>query len=148
MRSSGFAFRASNDPEKSRRALRLVFANWLAQVDRPAAERAHSATHAGVLIYEADRSAPPADSAVTPEVLSEAIDHTILARRMFRPDNPNRNASYYGSWEGNGVFARERRRRSVLLVKLAAELYRREQGKPAANAGALLGAISRTCLRE
>jgi hypothetical protein len=27
----------------------------------------------------------------------------------------------------------------VLIVKLAAELYRREQGKPPANAGALLG---------
>jgi hypothetical protein len=48
------------------------------------------------------------------------------------------NVSYYGSWEGDRVFARERRRRSLLLVKLAAELYRREQGKPAPNAGSLL----------
>jgi hypothetical protein len=127
-----------NDPEKSRRALRLVFANWLAQVDRPAAERARSAKHAGLLIYEADRTAPPAARAVTPDVLSAAIDHTILARWMFRPDDAERNVNYYGSWEGDGVFARERRRRSVLLVKLAAELYRREQGKPAANAGSLL----------
>jgi hypothetical protein len=133
-----FRFRALNDPEKSRRALRLVFANWLAQVDRPAAERARSAKHAGLLIYEADRTAPPAARAVTPDVLSAAIDHTILARWMFRPDDAERNVNYYGSWEGDGVFARERRRRSVLLVKLAAELYRREQGKPAANAGSLL----------
>ena len=65
-----FRFRASNDPEKSRRALRLVFANWLAQVDRPAAERARSATHAGLLIYEADPTAPPAARAVTPDALS------------------------------------------------------------------------------
>ena len=135
-----FRFRASNDPEKSRRALRLVFANWLAQVDRPAADRARSATHAGLLIYEDDRAAPPAARIVTPDVLSEAVDHTILAQRLFRPDNLNRNVDHYGSWEGHGVFARERRRRSVLLIKLAAELYRREQGKPTPNAGALLGA--------
>jgi hypothetical protein len=139
-----FRFRASNDPEKSRRAIRLVFANWLAQVDRPAAERARSATHAGLLIYEADRAAPPAARAVTPDVLSEAIDHTILARWIFRPDNAERNVNYYGSWEGDGVFACERRRRSVLTIKLAAELYRRERGKPPAKAGALLG----TCLAE
>ena len=133
-------FRASNDPEKSRRVLRLVFANWLAQVDRPASQRARSATHSGLLIYEADRAAPPPARAVTPDVLSAAIDHTTLARWMFRPDNAARNVNYYGSWEGHGVFARERRRRSVLLIKLAAELYRREQGKPTPNAGALLGA--------
>jgi hypothetical protein len=134
-----FRFRASNDTERSRRAIRLVFANWLAQVNRPAAERARSATHAGLLIYEADRTAPPPARAVTPDVLSKAIDHTILARWMFRPDNLERNVNYYGSWEGDGVFARERRRRSVLTIRLAAELYRREKGKLAANAGALLG---------
>jgi hypothetical protein len=134
-----FRFRASNDTERSRRALRLVFANWLAQVDRPAAERARSAKYAGLLIYEADRTAPPAAWAVTPLVLSEAIDHTILARSLFRPDNLDRNVDQYGSWEGDGSFARERRRRSVLLVRLAAELYRRELGKPPANAGDVLG---------
>ncbi len=32
--------RASNDVERSRRTVRLLFANWLAQVDRPAAQRA------------------------------------------------------------------------------------------------------------
>ena len=31
-----FRLRASNDVERSRRAMRLLFANWLAQVDRPA----------------------------------------------------------------------------------------------------------------
>jgi hypothetical protein len=36
---------------------------------------------------------------------------------------------------------RERRRRAVLVVRLAAELYRREHGKPPATAGALLGPV-------
>ncbi len=133
-----FRFRATNELERSRRALRLLFANWLAQVDKALADRAPSTIYARVVIYEADRAAPPAASAVTPEALSRAIDETMLARRIFRPDEPGRQVDI--SWEGDGIFARERRRRSVLIVKLAAELYRRERGKPPANAGALLGA--------
>ena len=33
-------FRGSNDIERSRRVVRFLFTNWLAQVDKPAAERA------------------------------------------------------------------------------------------------------------
>ncbi len=44
-------------------------------------------------------------------------------------------------WESEGELARERRRRSVLIVRLAAELYRREHGAAPAMAGALLGTI-------
>ncbi len=140
-----FRFRATNELERSRRALRLLFANWLAQVDKPAADRAPSASHADVLIYEADRTAPPAARAVAPELLSRAIDENLLARSILRPDKPGWKVDI--SWEGDGTFARERRRRSVLIVKLAAELYRRERGRPPANAGALLGPISRNCPR-
>ena len=32
--------RATNDVERARRVLRLLFANWLPQVDRPAEQRA------------------------------------------------------------------------------------------------------------
>jgi hypothetical protein len=134
-----FRFRASNETERSRRAIRLVYANWLAQVDKPAAERAPKAIHGGVLIYEADRAAPPAARAVAPETLSLAIEETLVAKLLFRSDDAERSEFGTGLWEGNGVFARERRQRSVLLIKLAAELYRRDQGKPPANAGALLG---------
>jgi hypothetical protein len=42
-------------------------------------------------------------------------------------------------WEGNGLLAREPKRRAVLTVKLAAELYRREKGHSPATAGSLLG---------
>ena len=37
------------------------------------------------------------------------------------------------------TLAREPRHRAVLIVKLAAEVYRREHTKPPAMAGALLG---------
>ena len=48
------------------------------------------------------------------------------------------------AWEGESPLAREPRRRAVLIVKLAAELYRREHGRPPENAGALLHG----CLKE
>jgi hypothetical protein len=131
-----FRFRASNETERSRRAFRLLFANWLAQVDKPAADRATNAMHAGVLIYDADPTAPPAARTVSPETLSRAIEETLLARSVLRPDEAGEKVDI--SWEGNGVFARERRRKSVLILKLAAELYRRERGERPANAGALL----------
>ena len=136
-----FRFRASNELERSRRAIRLLYANWLAQVDKPAADRAPKAIHRGVLIYE-DPAAPPPARAVTPETLSLAIDETLVAKLLVRSDDAARSEFGTGLWEGKGVFARERRRRSVLLVKLAAELYRRESGKPAANAGALTRQLS------
>jgi hypothetical protein len=132
-------FRASNELERSRRAIRLVYANWLAQVDKPAAERAPSAIYGGLLIYQADRAAPPAARAVAPETLARAIDETLVAKRLVRVDAADRSAfalDYF--WERDSAFARERRRRSVLLVKLAAERYRREQGKTPANVGTLV----------
>ena len=58
--------------------MRLLFANWLAQMDRPAAQRAPVAIKEPVLIYAADPTAPPAARAVAPEVLNKAIDHNAL----------------------------------------------------------------------
>ena len=137
-------FRASNEPERSRRVFRLIFANWLSQVDKPAAKRAPFARHAGVLIYDVDQASPPTARAVTPEELGHAIDESLLAKLVLSQDGTDAREHGYASWEGNGGLARERRRRSALLVKLAAELYRREQGKPAVKAGELLG----SCLEE
>jgi len=129
---------ATNDVARSQRALRLLYANWLAQVDKLAANRAPIAIRKPILIYASDPTAAPAARAVAPEVLDKAIDRTSLAREMFRPDDP-RSSRDPSPWEGDGPLAREPRRRSVLIVKLAAELYRREHGQPPATAGSLLG---------
>jgi hypothetical protein len=134
-----FRFRASNELERSRRAIRLVYANWLAQVDKPAAERAPSAIYGGVLIYQAGPTAPSAARAVPPETLAHAIDATLVAKRIVCVYEGDRSMlAFEYSWEGDSAFAHERRRRSVLLIKLAAELYRREQEKMPANVGTLL----------
>ncbi len=119
--------------------MRLLFANWLAEVDRPAAERATVAVREPVLIYATDPTVPPAALAVTPEFLARSLDRNALSRTIFHFDEPADLAYQAEVWEGNGPLARERRRRSLLIVRLAAELYRREHGAAPATAGALLG---------
>ena len=134
--------RATNDVQRSRRAMRLLFANWLAQVDKPSKDRAPIAVQKPTLIYAADPTAPSAARAVAPEDLNKAIDRTSFASEIFRPLDP---ASTSGTpmarapWEGEGLLAREPRHRALLIIKLAATLYRREHGKPPATAGVLLG---------
>jgi hypothetical protein len=131
--------RATNDVERSRRVLRLVFANWLAQVDKPPSKRAAIAVEKPTVIYAADPSAPAAARAMAPQDLDKAIDRTSLAREIFHRRDAEKTSIAETPWEGDGPLARELRRRGVLIVKLAAELYRREQGRPPATAGALLG---------
>ncbi len=137
----------TNDVERSRRVLRLLYANWLPQLDRPARERAPIAIRTPTLIYASDANAPVAARAIAPEDLDAAIGRTLLAQQVFRPADrfPQSGPPWSGwAWEGDSSLAREPRRRAVLIVKLAAELYRREHGRPPANAGVLLDG----CLRE
>ena len=69
----------TNDVERSRRVLRLLYANWLPQLDRPASERAPIAIRTPTLIYASDANAPVAARAVAPEDLDAAIGRTLLA---------------------------------------------------------------------
>jgi hypothetical protein len=134
-----FWLRASNDVERSRRAARLLFANWLAQVDRPTARRAPIAVKSPMPIYAADPTAPPAARALPPEELARVVDHNALARHLFGVDAKEYISLRMAVWEGDGLLARERQRRSALIIRLAAELHRREKGVLPATAGALVG---------
>ena len=79
-----------------------------------------------------------------PEDLDAAIDHTLFAKQILRPDDSRMlGEGLFNSasgWEGDGLLAREPRRRLVLIVRLAAELYRREHGKLPSTASELVGA--------
>jgi hypothetical protein len=131
--------RASNDVERSRRAGRMLFANWLAQVDRHAGRRAPLAVKEPVPIYASDPTAPPAANALLPEELAAVVDHNAVARHLFGADAQDFVSFRMAVWEGDGLVARERQRRSALLVRLAAELYRREKGEFPRTAGSLVG---------
>ncbi len=134
--------RATNDVERSRRVLRLLYANWLPQVDKPAGTRAPIAIRKPTLIYAADPNAPQSARAIAPEDLDRAIGQTLLAQEFVRPsfwNDAQGGPPWSGwAWEGDGNLAREPRRRAVLIVKLAALVYRREHGSFPASAGALL----------
>jgi hypothetical protein len=130
---------ANNNVERSQPAIRLLYANWLAQVDRPAAQRAPVAMEDPVLIYAWDPTAPAADRAVAPERLARAIERNPYARAILFVDHAQHHPFRPPPWEGNGLLARERRRRSAMIVRLAAECYRREHGAAPPTAGTLLG---------
>ena len=126
---------ATNELERGRRAFRLLFANWLAQADRPDARRLRSQSE--------NRSGstqmippPPGQPAVTPQFLAQTFDRLELSYILFstRLDDPG-----VPPWEREGELTRERRRRSVLIIRLAAELFRREHGAFPHEAGELLG---------
>ena len=131
--------RATNDVERSRRVLRLLFANWLPQLDKPAADRAPIAIRSPTLIYAADPNAPLAASAVAPEDLDAAIGRTLLAEQFFRPLDrfPQGGAPWSGwAWEGESSLARR---------APAARGADREAGGRALSARAREAACERRC---
>jgi hypothetical protein len=129
---------ATNDVERSRRAFRLLFANWLAQVDKPHSERAPIAIEKPTVIFAADPQAPFAARAVSPEVLDAAISRTAFASEALHPP-PGAGSIHNVLFQTKGILPLEPRRRAVLIVKLAALLFGRERGHPPATAGELLG---------
>jgi hypothetical protein len=134
----------SNDDERSRRLFRLLLANWLPQVDRPESERATAAIGGPTPIFAADSSAPASANVLEPAMLDRLLSESLLANFMFRPNREDFGGLQMSLWDKHGPLARERRRRSALIVRLAAEVYKREQGRPAANAGDLRGSYIKT----
>jgi hypothetical protein len=130
----------SNDDERSRRLLRLLLANWLPQVDRPESERAPVAIAGPTPIFAADPAAPVAAQVLPPHDLDLLLNESLLANSIFRPGSQQNYGQFQMSiWEKDGPLARERRRRAALIIRLAAEVYKRERGRSPANAGELMG---------
>ncbi|WP_422929307.1 hypothetical protein [Singulisphaera sp. PoT] len=130
---------AGRELERSRRVFRLLCANWLAQADRPPSRQAPLATRAPIWIHADDPTAPPSARAISPRALADAIDGLDLS---FLLASANRPAEPL--WAAGGALGKERRRRSALIIRLAAEVYLREQGTAPTDAGALLGKVLET----
>jgi hypothetical protein len=92
-----------------------------------------------VPIYASDPSAPPAANALPPEELARVVDRNALARHLFGADAKDFVSFRMAVWEEDGLLARERQRRSALIVRVAAELYRRDKGGLPETAGVLVG---------
>jgi len=124
------------EPERSRRVLRLAFANWLAHVEVPEERRRRPAVRAvldrnsvnpGVYFYQSGPAAPAAARALPPQALAEwlvtAPDATLIQ----------------GQWLWSSLGVDERRQYRALQLMLAEELYRREHGRPPATENDLIG---------
>jgi hypothetical protein len=127
------------EPERSRRVVRLLFANWLAQAEpgdqtprQPAVRaRFRAAGHTtAILLYPVGPEAPAGARALAPHEVARWLVTTTDARYTLR----------YGSYLSPfSLRQRERRAHRQLLVLLASELFRRERGAPPPNDEALVG---------
>jgi hypothetical protein len=127
---------ARNDPEVSRRVLRLAFANWLAHLHDSAAERRKPSALA---IFPGTRwNAPIPFFTVGPEAPASArrMPPDELASRILTTHDA---ASLLDQWRWWPVRLSEKRNHASLVMLLAEELYRREQGTPPPNDSALVG---------
>jgi hypothetical protein len=124
------------EPERSRRAIRLLFANWLAGADGPgglvrnpavfAIFRGNSDT-ARLPLYSVGPEAPEGARALPPYELAAwlitSFDLKLLAWQLISTSVPSTEQAGY----------------RALVVSLARELHRRERGVPAPSEEALVG---------
>jgi hypothetical protein len=124
------------EPERSRRAIRLLFANWLAQAEGPEWQRRKPAVQASyrdaeqtdrVPLYPVGPEAPAGARVLSPRELASwivsAYDMKMIEMSKFGPSVRR----------GEQVGYRE------LVIALATEIYRRERGAPPPTEDALVG---------
>jgi len=130
------------EPERSRRVVRLMFANWLSVCDLPADRRPPRATtppkRSGQWLLNRDllpelfnldsTTAPASARAIPPAALARWWDTTLYARR-FTP-------SFQTLIDAD---LRERAARAGLLIALGNELFRRDHGAYPTAAEELVG---------
>jgi len=129
------------EPERSRRVLRLLCANWLADVESPVPGRAGPAARARLTsgknsvtlpLYPVSpdaptgaRSLPPGDIAVWLVTTEDAKLRILVADRFGWPWPPDR--------------LQDRRAYRDLVIMMATEIYRRERGALPPSEEALVG---------
>lgn len=111
-----------SEPERSRRVLRLIFANWLAWASRPRAERPGPipAKEGDPILYPVPPDAPAAARALPPDALIRWYRSSSFARFLYLGHDGENLCEY--------VIVRERAARARLIVAIAEQLYRREHG--------------------
>jgi hypothetical protein len=122
------------EPERSRRVLKLLCANWLAHVETPEARQPafrvvlKGVTPITLMLYEVSPRAPAGAGAISPRELASWLVSTrdaklgILAMRRWSPDQHN-----------------YRRAHREMVIMLATEIYRRERVATPTSEEALVG---------
>jgi hypothetical protein len=118
------------EPERSARVLRLIAAGYLAQCDRPRAERARLRFPSGP-IYDHDARTPPAVRSLAPEALeSWAKDSIVYVLGPF-------SVGLQGRLDGEASTFDD------LALAMAERAFAIERGRPARTYGELLGGYLR-----
>ncbi len=115
-----------NEPERSRRVARLLIANHLSQVDKPACDRTKPAVKRPA-IYRPDPMASQASHALPPPKIAVWFRSSLLDR-LWQPQ-----FAMAELWHA------ERVNQASVVVKLAARLYRLEEGVDPTSVQDLVG---------
>jgi hypothetical protein len=116
------------EPERSRRVLRLLYANYLAHVEHPGRRKPAARARfriakqtSGALLYHVSPDAPAGARALSPqEVASWLVSTNDIRLRIFVGNNLQ--------WPWSPDRLGDRRAYSDLVLMLAGEIYRRERG--------------------
>jgi hypothetical protein len=115
----------AHEPERSRRVLRLIFANWLAECDRLPRDRPVSVTSSPDLF--ADPKAGPWAGAIGPKSLQQWLATCELAKLKL-PDFGACDATF-----------QERATRARLILHLAEQAYQRDRKQAPSSPDDLIG---------
>jgi hypothetical protein len=139
------SFWRNNEPERSRRVIRLLVANWLAYCDRPKADRAPEFVGTPSLrgqlgLFKPGPEAPPQARVLSPQEITEWTN-TALFAKLFPA----------GAWS-QLEFDREQYSLARLEVNLAEQLMFRQEGRlprtPQELVGTYLGRIPEPILHR
>jgi hypothetical protein len=116
------------EPERSRRVLRLITANWLAYFSLPVDQRPKPDPRVASLdVYEFGPTSPAQARALSTEDLDEWFNTAYDAQKLVRFIDPR------------GISGLETEYHAQLLILLATELYRRDHGTDPPTDDALVG---------
>jgi hypothetical protein len=127
----------NNEPERSLRVLRLVFANWLAHAGTPPGKTGRpmvvakffkDGSNVSVPFYAENPVPPQGNKSLSPDKLAEWLQSTIDAKLLLASRR---------TWPG--IRVSEKRHYSDMVIFVANELYRREHGAPPPSERALVG---------
>jgi hypothetical protein len=125
-----------NEPERSRRVLKLAFANWLSHAadrdpgrQKPAVRATFQVAReqGAASFYPLPVDAPAAARKLPPQDLAQWLAGTLDAKVLLL------------AWPWPSIPGSERREYRNLVVLLASELFEREQGSPPPSEEALVG---------
>jgi hypothetical protein len=127
------------EPERSRRVLRLLFANWLAQVENPELETRKPAVRVvltgtrpiSLLLYDVSRLAPSGARALPPHEVARWLVTTREAKLQILG-----SSGRIEGWPPNRAYRKAHR---DIVMMLAQELDHRERGALPLSAGDRIG---------